>query len=946
MRSDSLPIGWRTLALLVLAAAACSSSPSPATALRRSYGIPDGAKKVIVFGQNAHMDVDWLETTPAYFHDEASKIFDGAIAAMQADPDYRYSTAEMAYLQLYWNANPDKQAVIAQLIKEGRWQIVGGGVSSPDVLLPRGENLLRDFSTGTNWVRSFGGDRTRAAWLPDDFGLGPTTPDLLRAAGYDSVAFWRVDGNPDTPSQDAGVGDFASIGTTPGTSAAELADAGVTDFIWEGEGGSRVFAHWLRYSYSFGDYIDYGHILLRFPLTPLGTVLTDPEAINDNIQEFVNIVEPVSATDYMFVPVGGDFQLPKANLAQYMRDWNRLRYPKTGIWATDLTFADFSSLALTQIDRLPVRKGDYTTYWTGFYGSRPQLKEWARRGADLLTSAEGVLAALGSSAATLLPDAASRVASLSWTAGRMNHHDYITGTSPVPTAETEQIPESRAFFDGGTNLLADALRALPIGVSDAGDPSGRYATVVVWNASSFARDALVAVEDGNLTTASEVRAIADDGGTRKTARMADGKLLLRASVPAFGYRAYDLATGASDAGASAPFTTSCLDGNGAAIDCAQAATARVETDRLTATFSRAKSFAMSSLVWKGTDGGATELLAGPANDLVTFTDEGGLYSFGSESGASCGWGETARSSSGDPTSATIAFVADSTLQLSVVVTSPLGSGTATRTVRFGNGDAIEFETQLTPPTETSISARFPLALSFDTATMDAPFGIVTRTSIRDAHTPTFHPVGEWIDFTDRARPLSVSLSASANPAVSFSTSGQVDLIIARNVGFDGQCGTSTGGGSDDTMGAIDVRYTLVPHGPLADPSAVYPLVADAVRPLTAALVQPSGTSGRARSLASVDASNVFVTSVAQASDGKGWLVRLYRPGTIAKQITLTLDLSPIVSVALVDASGAALRSSAVDAEAVPAPTLVNPHTVSLKLVRPVETLLLRPAAAN
>jgi len=371
---------------------------------------------------------------------------------------------------------------------------------------------------------------------------------------------------------------------------------------------------------------------------------------------------------------------------------------------------------------------------------------------------------------------------------------------------------------------------------------------------------------------------------------------------------------------------------------------RVETSAVIATFSRAQSFALTSLLWKNPAGGTPELLAGPANDLVTFNDYGSLYTFASESGA-CGWGEASRTSTQDPTAASVSIARDGDLRVSVVVTSATSNGNATRTARFTNGGAIEFETQVTPAPGTSISARFPLALGFDAATMDAPFGIATRTSIRDAHQPTFHPVGEWIDFTDRALPLGVSLAAPANPAVSFTTTGQVDLIVARDVPFNQQCGaTGAPGGTIDTSGPVDVRYTLVPHGALSDPSAVYALVADQNRPLAASLVASGGSAPRVRSLASVDAPTVFVSSIAPAADGNGWMVRLYRPGNVAIATKLTVDLGNIASATLVDASGAALTASPVDAVALSAPTLVDPHTVSINLLRPVETLLLRPAA--
>src|SRR5262249_879362 len=116
-------------------------------------------------------------------------------------------------------------------------RIVGGGITSPDSLLPTGEAFIRDYLVGKTWVDATLGLPIRQAWVPDDFGHDAQLPIVLEAMGLDGVGFGRVPGVANA---------LQSLGLAPpdaGSIATELLQNGL-DFVWRAADGSRSIAHW------------------------------------------------------------------------------------------------------------------------------------------------------------------------------------------------------------------------------------------------------------------------------------------------------------------------------------------------------------------------------------------------------------------------------------------------------------------------------------------------------------------------------------------------------------------------------------------------------------------------------------------------------------------------------------------------------------------------------
>src|SRR4029450_11356994 len=316
---------WRRCpALRVLALVAFLASDAPAAArgdgstlgsrapatpraseecVRSELGIPPEASRVVIISQSSHLDWDWRHTFEDYF---AGPLVDPFLFLLPGTVDtilseavglmtqfhgsgvpYYYSVAEMGFLARFVQAHPELLEPLRAVGNDLR--IVGGGVTSPDSLLPPGESFIRDYLVGKDWVDSMLGLPIRAAWLPDDFGLDAQLPIVLEAMGPPRFGVGRV------PGVDSSGRSLGLQPPVPGSVAATLLDDGF-DFRWRAAHGSEVLAHWMPGGYCQGDFA-------------LGPVPGRPWT--DALERLVDIDGAAARTPYLFIPVGGGFGRPR-----------------------------------------------------------------------------------------------------------------------------------------------------------------------------------------------------------------------------------------------------------------------------------------------------------------------------------------------------------------------------------------------------------------------------------------------------------------------------------------------------------------------------------------------------------------------------------------------------------------------------------------------------------
>jgi alpha-mannosidase len=133
---------------------------------------------------NSHIDAAWLwpwtETV-----DVVKRTFGTALQLMYEYPQYTYTQSAAQYNEWMAQKYPDLNAEIAQRIKEGRWEIVGGMWVEPDLNMPDGESLVRQLLVGKRWYQQAYGVDVRIGWNPDSFGYTWQLPQIYKKSGVD-----------------------------------------------------------------------------------------------------------------------------------------------------------------------------------------------------------------------------------------------------------------------------------------------------------------------------------------------------------------------------------------------------------------------------------------------------------------------------------------------------------------------------------------------------------------------------------------------------------------------------------------------------------------------------------------------------------------------------------------------------------------------------------------
>jgi hypothetical protein len=433
-------------------------------ALRRRLGIPDDAQRIMIFAESSHWDPDWVRTSEEYYDRLVRGNLDKAIEELQREPRRIYSIECVFFLRVYWDREPHRREAIRTLVKEGRLRLTSSGVSTADTLLPETEPILRDLLIGQEWLRANGLDQEpRLAYFVDSFGASPALPSLLQAAGFDRATITRIDGmffwGCDYKSE--------RRSPVPDSSAALLSNEHSLDFVWRGPDGAEVLSHWNACTYGQGDMLAHRGVS-RVYLTPWPMAVPDrsDRNVTRRIHQYAGQLEHNSRTPYMFCPIGYDFVPPIHDLVGLLDRYNSRHYPDTGLWVVNAGLDDYLDLVDCHRADLPVLELDPNPFWTGFYTSRPTLRESCHELVDELLLAEKL---------ALLPENEGAEQTIAhdletpwWIAAVANHHDFITGTSPDRVVDEEQIPwieqataKTRAVVDELMPLSSPPARGAP-----------------------------------------------------------------------------------------------------------------------------------------------------------------------------------------------------------------------------------------------------------------------------------------------------------------------------------------------------------------------------------------------------------------------------------------------------------------------------------------------------
>ena len=880
---------------LAVATSGCSpkESPTPTApghpltqaelSLRARLGVPADAKQVIVFGQNAHLDVDWQKTFDDYYATWVAQLLTQARQILETQPRAFYAIAEMAYLQNHLKQHPEELAPLLAASRAGSFHVVGGGMTSPDTLLPETELLLRDYLYGIQFAEDTLDAHPTAAWLPDSFGHAGTAPDVLAAAGFTSVAFSRVDGAA-TIFEEIFKGDPPA---KEGSTAQLLLEIGAADFVWVGPGGGEVVAHFMASKglYCAGDNIDYAEGL-EVPGGHTGPFVgTDTTYTDGQIDGYVAEMAPYTATPYIFIPVGCDFANPKPQLIQYLDGYNQRRYPETGVLAVAAPFDLYEELVSGWRDVIPRVSGDFTPYFMGFYGSRAAVKQGTRAAARPFFTAETFATALGADGQAITLGAAQALSLLT----RADHHDFVPGTSANDVVASEQMPLLQAAQAAGQAELDQVAAAIAKRVPIQ---AGAVARVLALNGAGVAQTdtaelalpitggvvpPLHALADGHAVPLEVV------GTPLPTDTTATIRLGLSGLAP-FSWQAIDLLPGASTV---TPAVTLALeDAKGAPATGADVVRIVLSNAGVKATWNAGvHGFALTSLMLSG-----QEVVAGPSGLVNDYTDQGGLWRMGNEM-KGCSLTPIA-----EPPAAESVEVLDRTgLEARVV----FHGATADREAALGAGaTGLSFAITTGAAEGTTRTVSFALAARADALlTTSEPAGFEQH-PWEKVYTPTFWPAVGWA----QVGPVAILLRQSTG--VRMSTPGAIELMAARDARSE-QCDVEGGTGSDTGIHRIEWRLE-----PAASVIAAEQASQAWNRPIDLEVVPLDQATTpdlpRAEALLGVSGEGV-VSALKPADRGDGVILRaLLLPGPVTVTLPPSLVGKQVTRVDVAERDGASL----------------------------------------
>lgn len=165
---------------------------------------------------NAHVDPVWLWDMEEGIS-AALSTFRMAAVFCEEYGGFVFNHNEVVLYEWIQEMEPQLFERIKKLVKEGKWNIMGGWYLQPDCNMPNGESFIRQMETGREYFQREFGITPSTAINFDPFGHSRGLVQLIAKAGYDSYLFCRP-GQGDCPLP-------------------------ADDFVWVGFDGSKIMGH-------------------------------------------------------------------------------------------------------------------------------------------------------------------------------------------------------------------------------------------------------------------------------------------------------------------------------------------------------------------------------------------------------------------------------------------------------------------------------------------------------------------------------------------------------------------------------------------------------------------------------------------------------------------------------------------------------------------------------
>lgn len=144
---------------------------------------------VIMIG-NAHLDPVWLWTRLEGFAEVVSTIKSAVMRAEEEDR-FVFTCSSASYYEFVKNHDIKLFSKIKELVKKGKWNIVGGYWVQPDNNLIGGEVYARHALYSQNFYKREFGITCKTGYCVDSFGHNGNLPQILIKSGMENYVFMR-----------------------------------------------------------------------------------------------------------------------------------------------------------------------------------------------------------------------------------------------------------------------------------------------------------------------------------------------------------------------------------------------------------------------------------------------------------------------------------------------------------------------------------------------------------------------------------------------------------------------------------------------------------------------------------------------------------------------------------------------------------------------------------
>ena len=443
---------------------------------------------------NSHIDMAWLwpwtETVEV-----VRNTFRSALDLTREYPDFKFTMSSARTYSWMEEKYPDLFKEIQERVKEGRWEIVGGMWVEPDLNMPGGESLVRQILVGKKYFQQKFGVDVKIGWNPDSFGYNWQLPQIYKKAGMDTFVTQKL------------------------MWAHEFTVFPHKLFWWEAPDGSRLLTYF-PHDYAMG---------------------IDPVQLGKDVSVWVPAIygekPPANAEMMHLYGVGDHGGGPTRTMLDTATRWMQpdVVFPNLQLSTAAAFFADLQP-KLANIN-VPVWRDElYFEYHRGVFTTQAETKRRIRRTEELLLNAEKF-----SAIATLF---GRKYPSAEFDRGWKDllfddFHDIFPGSGiGVNYLDAKRNLEDvgrvgQGILDGSLEEIAENINL-----------KGNGVPVVVFNSLSWEREEVIEREVRLPEAANSVEVVDATGkpvvsqvlfaerGTRRV------RLLLKASVPGFGYSTY------------------------------------------------------------------------------------------------------------------------------------------------------------------------------------------------------------------------------------------------------------------------------------------------------------------------------------------------------------------------------------------------------------------------